>query len=235
MPNEANNSQRLYLQIADKLAQTIKNNEVGTGDRLPSERELSSRFNVSRQTVREALIALEVAGVVDIRLGSGVYVKTSSNQSTQQTLEDAPSPIEILEARKIFESQAASLAATRVTSKDIEDMEQIIREMLDFEKDKNIIAAEDADMRFHLAIAKASRNSVIYHTINWLWELRSKSKISQFYDDKVRTKGSQPDIKAHQLILDSLRRKDPSTAYSAMTLHLDTVQREFSEFSLDSD
>lgn len=228
-----NNNQRLYLQIADKLADNIKQEGLSSGDRLPSERELAASFDVSRQTVREALIALEVAGAVEIKLGSGVYVKAPSARSMQEVLEDAPSPTEILEARKIFESEASALAAIHITEPELAQLKKTLEQMQQHEASGDTLATEESDKQFHLLIAKATRNSAIVNTIKWLWDLRGKSKISQVFHNKVRSTGSHPSISDHQQIYDALARHDTKAAQAAMVMHLCRVLEEFSNYSLD--
>lgn len=234
MDSKQVNSPRLYLQIADRLADSIKEEGLSSGARLPSERELAASFDVSRQTVREALIALEVAGTVEIKLGSGVYVKAPSARSMQEVLEDAPSPTEILEARKIFESEAAALAATLITDSELAQLKGFLEQMQKHESAHDTLATEEADKQFHLLIAKATRNSAIFNTIKWLWDLRGKSKISQIFHNKVRSTGSHPNISEHQKIYDALADKDAKVAQAAMVMHLRQVLEEFASYSLDT-
>lgn len=233
MDSKQINSPRLYLQIADKLADNIKTDGLNSGARLPSERELAASFDVSRQTVREALIALEVAGTVEIKLGSGVYVKAPSARSMQEVLEDAPSPTEILEARKIFESEAAALAAQHITDSELAQLRNLLEQMQKHESDGDTMATEEADKQFHLLIAKATRNSAIFNTIKWLWDLRGKSKISQVFHNKVRSTGSHPIISVHQKIYYALENRDSKVAQAAMVMHLSQVLEEFSNYSME--
>lgn len=233
MAMDSNTSRRRYLQIADQLAATIRTEGMAAGDRLPSERDLASRFEVSRQTVREALIALEVAGVVEIRLGSGVYVQSPVATGARIEYEDAPGPLEILEARQIVETEAAALAAQRISNEELQKLQALLRLMQESEDERKIEEAESHDRKFHLVVAEASRNSAIASTVDWLWELRSKTEISRFFHHKVRSKGSQPNIDDHQQVLEALVRHDPKAARTAMSRHIERVLQEFSEFSLE--
>src|SRR5690606_13454138 len=94
---------RLYLHVADQLSAMIRSGELKIGQRLPSERDLAARFSVSRPTVREAIVTLEVMKLVEVRPGSGVYVREAVG-SRIEVPEDLPGPFEILEARKVLES-----------------------------------------------------------------------------------------------------------------------------------
>lgn len=229
---ETDTTRRRYLQIADQLARSIQSESMQAGDRLPSERELASRFDVSRQTVREALIALEVAGAVQIRLGSGVYVQTPGAAGTMPEYEDAPGPLEILEARKIFESEAAALAAERVGNEELQQLKERLRLMKEAANRGATEETENHDRKFHIAIAEASRNSAIATTVAYLWTLRSKSEISRFFHDKARKHGSKPNIDDHRAILKALTQRDPDAARTAMKNHIGRVYREFSDFKL---
>src|SRR6186997_2777327 len=104
---------RLYEQIAQQLAKSIADGKHEVGQRLPSERELAQTFGVSRPTVREAIIALELDGLVDVRLGSGVYVKNRRPPGGTESAKDI-GPFELLEARRIIEGEACALAALRI-------------------------------------------------------------------------------------------------------------------------
>lgn len=223
---------RRYLQIADQLGESIRTDGLDAGDRLPSERELASRFEVSRQTVREALVALEVAGIVEIRLGSGVYVRSAEAAREYPDYEDAPGPLEILEARRIFEGEAAALAAKRIGNEELQQLQGRFRLMMEAAARNDAEETEEYDRRFHLAIAEASRNSAIVTTVDYLWRLRSKSEISRFFHERARERGSMPNIDDHERILDALRQRSPDAAREAMRTHIGRVYDEFSRFSL---
>ena len=232
MSTEADTARRRYLQIADQLMESIRSEGMAPGDRLPSERDLASRFEVSRQTAREALIALEAAGVVEIRLGSGVYVQSTGNSGSAIEFEDAPGPLEILEARKIFESEAAALAAERISNEELQKLNVLIRLMSAGSDQRQSEDVEASDRKFHRVIAEASRNSAVVSMVDWLWELRSKSEISRFFHQKAREHGSRPNIDDHQQVLQALTRHDPQAAREAMRDHIARVYQEFSEYIL---
>ncbi len=232
MPAEPETARRRYLQIADQLANSIRIEGMSAGDRLPSERDLASRFDVSRQTVREALIALEVAGVIEIRLGSGVYVQSPGKSTTGIDYEDAPGPLEILEARKLIEGEAAALAAERISNEELQQLQVYVRLMEETSEERQTEETESNDRKFHLVIAEASRNSALVSTVDWLWELRSKSEISRFFHEKARESGSKPNIEDHKQIVMALTRHDSEAAREAMHAHIGRVYQEFSEFTL---
>ncbi|TQV85110.1 FadR family transcriptional regulator [Exilibacterium tricleocarpae] len=230
---ETDISRRRYQQIADRLADHIRTADMAAGDRLPSERDLASSFDVSRQTVREALIALEVAGVVEIRLGSGIYVKAPGATAATIVYEDAPGPLEILEARRTIERETAALAAQRISNEELQQLQVLLRLMEQSAAQQQTEEAEAHDGRFHIAVAKASRNSALASTVNWLWALRVKSDISRYFHQKVRARGSQPDIDDHLRVFEALARHNREAARDAMHDHIERVYQEFSEFSLE--
>lgn len=229
------NVQRIYLQIVDKLGNMIKSGEFKPGDRLPSERNLSEHFGVSRPPLREAIIALEVMGLVEVKPGSGVYVLDPVNAPNNTTLsEDLPGPFEILEARLLFETDAVSLAAERISNNELQLLSQLLKQLEALNEQTNTEEAEKVDQQFHLLIADSTRNSAISSTIRWLWELRNKSEISAEFHKKLRGAGSIPMASEHKEILSALMQRDPALARNAMEKHLSRVITDLTKYSLES-
>ena len=118
---------RLYQDLARRLIAELASGAYAVGDRLPAERELATQYNVSRPTVREAVIALEVQGLVEVRVGSGAYVKRLPGKN------DIPgfniTAFELTEARLLFEGEAAALAATQITPEGIAGLEALVEEI----------------------------------------------------------------------------------------------------------
>src|SRR5262250_1560056 len=112
MPIHSIEPRRLYRQIAEQIRALIRSGEFSAGSRLPPERDLARQLGVSRPSVREALIALEVEGLVEVRIGSGIYVLGPRANGEIATEVDATSgPFELLRARWIIEGECAALAA----------------------------------------------------------------------------------------------------------------------------
>lgn len=222
---------RLYIQIAEQLAEAISSGELAAGSRLPSERDLAARFDVSRPTIREALIALEVSELVEIRSGSGVYVAQQVNQGQRSLQTDEPGPFEILEARMLFESEAAALAAQRISPQELHALRGLLKTMSEL-RDGSVEQAESVDQQFHMVIAEASRNSAIATTVRWLWGLRNEAESSVVFHAILRRQGSRPIVEDHQQILDALQKHDSVAASKAMRSHLQRVIDQFSEYSL---
>jgi GntR family hexuronate regulon transcriptional repressor len=174
---------------------------------------------VSRPTIREAMIALEVQGLVEVSVGSGAYVKRLPGK------EDIPgfdvSAFELTEARMLFESEAAAMAATQTKDEELADLacrvEAIARE------NQTEGGTEEADREFHLAIAKATRNTAVYRAVEELWALRRSSPESVLLHAKARFANIKPVVDEHSAILDALRSRDPNAARKAMRMHLSAV------------
>ncbi len=212
--------QRLYLQVAQQLRALIDAGTFAVGARLPSERDLAQRFEVSRPTIREAMIALEIAGLVEVRSGSGVYVKARESQAS--LAEDAdPGPFEILEARKLIEGETCALAAQRISDAQLQQLSQLVEAIA--EENRQDTISEKADQQFHCLIAEAAGNSALTAAITWLWQLRNESEISTHFHQRLREEGDRPIVADHQKILDALRSRDPDASRQAMVEHLQRV------------
>ena len=210
---------RLYQDLARSLLEELASGRYPVGARLPAERELAATFNVSRPTVREAMIALEVQGLVEVRVGSGAYVRRLPGA------EDIPgfnvTAFELTEARLIFEGEAAALAASQITDEEIAEIARLVEAIAEENLQPN--GAERADRDFHLAIARATRNTAIYNAIEHLWELRSTSPEAALLHEKARTANIKPVVDEHTAVLTALRNRDPAAARAAMRAHLSQV------------
>jgi DNA-binding FadR family transcriptional regulator len=129
-------------------------------------------------------------------------------------------PFELLEARRAFEGEACAVAATRIRDKDIEDLESLVQE-IDFSGD--ILAAEDADRRFHIRIAEITGNSAMHAVVEMLWEARDRSPQYRFLTDKAHEARVVPREDEHAKILEALVSRDPAKARAAMRSHISGV------------
>lgn len=223
---------RLYLQIAEQIVFSIGQGKYPVGTRLPAERKLAETFEVSRPTIREAMIALEVSGTVEIRPGSGVYVIAVEASPALDVDGSLPGPFEILEARLHFEPEAAALASQRISHQEIFELRQLQRKMQEIEAE-DLSVAHDLDFRFHELIAIATRNSSIQQTISWLWALRRQSQLNATFDRLIRSRGATPIIDDHLKIIDAMQNRDATLAKRTMQQHIQRVINEFSEYALD--
>lgn len=210
---------RLYQDLARRIIAELNSGRYAPGDRLPAERELSAQFSVSRPTVREAMIALEVQGLVEVRIGSGAYVKRLPGKH------DIPgfniTAFELTEARLLFEGESAALAATQITAEGLAELERLVEEI--DRENQSSHGTEQADRAFHLAIAKATRNTAIFEAVERLWDLRAASPESALLHEKARHANIKPVVEEHTAVLNALRAHDPVAARAAMRSHLAAV------------
>lgn len=211
---------RLYQRVAEQLSAVINAGEYLPGSRLPAERKLAERFEVSRPTIREAIIALELAGYVAVRGGSGVYVCAGESNRLANTELDV-GPFDILEARILFEGEAAELAAKKITDEELVEVRQALSDMIAENEGESL--SEEADEHFHMLIAQATKNDAIVSVCSHLWALRNSSPVSARILERVRQAGSRARIEEHSTILETLEARDSAAARTAMREHLNGV------------
>jgi DNA-binding FadR family transcriptional regulator len=222
---------RLYQSVARRIAAIIRANDHDPGWRVPSERELAEQLQVSRPVIREALIALEMRGVVEVRGRSGIVVLPSMGcQVNFEPLgaDIGPGPFEMLEARLAIEPGTAALAAERVTQYDIALLEECIAQM--HREPDEAFWADGADQTFHLAVARMTGNAVIVNMIETLWVQRQQSPMWHRLIAHIEARNVRPLwIGDHHAILAALRLRNSQAAYKAMSRHIRNVIAEFSE------
>lgn len=214
---------RLYRVVADRIAQLIRDEGILPGSRLPSERDLSTKLSVSRASLREALIALELGGIIEVRGGSGVYVCEA--QSGSDLPEAGPGPFEVLSARRLIEAEIAAIAARVATDGALDAILKAVEEMEAHHANKT--TNEQADRNFHLAIARATGNGALVGTMEYLWNQRGRlwHKLKEhFQTEELR----QETLKDHRRIFEAIAAQDPAAARRAMRAHLERVTRTFS-------
>ncbi|MEJ0059869.1 MAG: FadR/GntR family transcriptional regulator [Terricaulis sp.] len=215
----SHNNRKLYQNVADTIIARIGNGTYSLGRRLPSERDLAEEMQVSRPTIREAMIALEIRGLVVARHGSGIYVAETLPAEANDTELDI-GPFELIEARRLFEGEAVALAASTISDAEIAKLELLVGEM---DTNRDSAVGERADGDFHVVIAEATRNSVIANVIENLWELRYKSPLCVDIFARGKLGGVQQPVLDHKFILGALIDRDPKAAREAMHAHLDHV------------
>jgi DNA-binding FadR family transcriptional regulator len=207
---------RLYTGVLNKMLSLIDSGEFPVGGRLPPERELAERFNVSRPTIREAIIALEVLNRVQVKTGSGIYV-LERHSSGVNDIENI-SPWELTESRALIEGEAAALAATHITDEELRQLEDSLHEMSD-ENALGELAEGDADKKFHRIIAQATRNAMLVSVIENMWYVRNNApEVSRAYRAICEQDGTKR-VEEHREIFQALSRRDPKAARAAMHQH----------------
>ena len=212
---------RLYAQVAQTLAAQIASGVYAVGGRLPSERDIAAATGASRPTVREAILALELDGLVEVRTGSGVYVAARLPVKTEADTTDF-GPFEILEARLMIEGEACGLAATLIDDAGVDALAAMV-EAMERANERDVACSEEIDRRFHLGIAEATQNSALIATIDMLWTARMRSPQYRLLSQKVRRAGVKPRAGEHEAIIAALRLRDPDAARAAMRDHLRRV------------
>lgn len=227
MPLQAVENRRLYRQIADQIAALIEGGEYAAGARLPPERDLAQQLGVSRPSVREALIALEVGGYVEVRVGSGVYVLGSrTTPKLDEALPEDSGPFELIKARWLIEAECAALAAKHGTRAQVRAIEEALQDM-ETAREKNVVPLT-ADRQFHLRIAEASGNSALALVVRTLWDQRTGPlflRLEHHYDTPALWSVA---IREHRDIVAAIAGKDPAAARAAMRTHMNHAAKRFS-------
>ncbi|MGU3316092.1 FadR/GntR family transcriptional regulator [Sphingomonas sp. M6A6_1c] len=207
---------RYYQHVANKILQQLRSGCYSVGDRLPAERDLAVEYDSSRSIVREALISLEVQGFVDVRVGSGTFVRRLPNvDSLPQASEHI---YELTQARMMIEGEAAALAATCITSQEVNQLEDLVA--LTSIEGVRSKATEVADRDFHLGIASATRNIIVKKMVADLWNSRLVSQGFSYLDLHNSDSNHYTLDFEHRTILDSLKLRDSAKARTAMRNHL---------------
>jgi DNA-binding FadR family transcriptional regulator len=229
MPLQTVEPQRLYRQIAEQLRALIARGEFDVGARLPAERDLAKQLGVSRPSVREALIALEVEGWVEVRTGSGVYVLDRGQHLNGAGVKVPPTewgPLELIRARRVIEGEIASLAAQHAKRKHMTAIAQAIQGMKE-DADRGI-APLAGDRAFHTAIAQACDNVVLLETVQTFWDARRGPLFERLGDHFESVPSWRMAIAEHEAVLDAIRAHDPQAARTAMQQHMDKSHSRFS-------
>ncbi|WP_310259107.1 FadR/GntR family transcriptional regulator [Roseateles saccharophilus] len=217
--HRASESRRQYQLVADRIRALIDEEELEAGARLPAERELALQLGVSRPSLREALIALEIDGRVEIRGGSGVYVcalPAGAGDAATSTLGE--SPAELMQARVVLEGAVITLAAARVTKAGLQRVEEALAAMR--EEHASGRKPVDADRRFHLSIAEMAGNSVLVDMVGTLFDGRHDPIAARMSGQVESTHTWQAAVGEHEAIYRALEARNPQAAAAAMCSHL---------------
>ncbi|CUU26029.1 GntR family transcriptional regulator (plasmid) [Duffyella gerundensis] len=249
MPIKKLENPRIYRQIADQLKQLIDNNEFPPGSRLPAERELASQLQVSRASVREALIALEVIGLVDVRVGNGVIVRQQPGASSREPVMSQAGrnqwtdvddelnieldftaelpPFSLLQTRRLIEPETAALAARNASDEELAAIRQAYEQ--NCRDNRQGSATHPGDRLFHIRIAQASGNPayafIIAHLLGHRYGTMFRS-LQQHYTPQDMPHRSESE---HLEILTALEARDSRAAKKAMKEHLDAVINIFGQ------
>jgi GntR family transcriptional repressor for pyruvate dehydrogenase complex len=218
---------RLYQRIAESIADLIDAGEFAPGDRLPAERDLARKLGVSRASLREALSALELDGYVEIRVGSGVYVRPRRSSRKRAALKgrvDEVSPFDTLRARRLIEAETAALAARHASAEQVKAIEAAFARLAaDMRAEK---ARSEGDRLFHVRIAEAAGNTALAAIVRDLWAAWHQPLNARLESLFVTMQRRRDNIGEHRRILDAIRTRDPAAARAAMRSHLIHAERQ---------
>jgi GntR family transcriptional repressor for pyruvate dehydrogenase complex len=217
---------RLYEQIVQQIEDSILSGALKAGEQLPSERELATRFAVSRTAVREAVRALSEKGLVEAYTGRGTFVTDGTSRVIRQSLDrmikigQPEGSTQLVELREIFEPEISALAALRVEEQHLVSMRDAIAIM-----DRNISKPEafiEADLDFHLALAEAAGNPIVLSLLDSIVELLREQRMRIFSTGGGPVRGQEH----HKKILKAIEKRNPSLARNSMRAHLQQVRED---------
>lgn len=221
---------RLYVAVASRIAEHIRDTPLAPGAALPAERDLAKQFKVSRTTVREAMIALETAGLVEVRVGDGTYVGSRLAPGTLLPWEAdgdfGPGPHEQFRVRSVIECAAAADAALNITDAELAELKRLLDVMSrDLEGD----ASENGRAEFHELIAKASRNSILLRLIREFWVMRSGDMWRTVRERVVRPEHHVQALHDRIDIYEALCKRDRIGAEAAMRCLMGRIRKRYFE------
>ena len=205
---------RLFWRIVESIENAIDTGEYPIGSRLPPERELAEKYNVSRPTIREAIIALEVREKVEVKLSSGVYVIDNKNISKEKNIINS---FELTQARALIEGEISALAANIITDEELKSLQATLNMM------ENGEYIEEADKLFHQIIAYSTKNTVLIRSFSTLWSYRTANKA--IIDDyaAVCSTDNKKTMAEHSAIYNALVARNAAEARLAMHKHFNRL------------
>jgi GntR family transcriptional regulator, transcriptional repressor for pyruvate dehydrogenase complex len=218
----------LTADVCRKMVTHLIRGDWSVGERIPPERELCLQLGVGRASLREALKALEIMGMIETRLGDGTYVCPRSEflsrpllwAITGSALSEAH---ELVEARCLIEMGTAAFAAERATPEDLKEIGNYLDRM---EASLNDLTAfEEADIGFHLAVGRAAHNQILHNAL-----LLIRNLMQKWIDEALRQPGvASKALDQHKQIFLAIAKRNPELTKAAMRQHLDVMARHFQE------
>lgn len=221
---------KVYEQVIEQIKGMIVDGTLKKGDKLPSERDLVEQLQVSRTSIREALRAMEIIGLIDCKQGGGNFVREDFKNNLFEPLSimfmlEKGNPIEIIEVRKIIEVETAVLAAERITQEELDSLRLIVEGL---KQSTNEEEAVKIDKRFHYEIARASKNKLIITILNAISSLIDAyikdARMKILLEEENRTLLSNQ----HEKVYIALKNHNSAEAAEAMRQHLDFANKYMS-------
>ena len=222
-------TKKVYMKIVEQVRDLIKEGKLKPRDKLPPEQVLAEKFGTSRPSVREALSALEILGITESRGGKGNFIKdnldTPLYEQKFRELEEEESPFELLEARKAVETEIVDLAAKKATKEDIDAIYESLYKMEGAVS--NIPKMMELDREFHMSIAKAAHNNLLFSMMTYLNDLLNERLWINMKEKTWNLPGySQKYLKEHTEIFNAIKNKDSKNARKQMYHHLAGVEKD---------
>ncbi len=219
---------KLYEEVIQRIEEMIKTNQMQPGDKLQSEKELAAYFGVSRMAIREALSALQAAGLLEVKHGSGIFIRNVNekltNPLTLRLLTDKENLLNILELRKGLETEGAFLAALRADAADLSRLHECLEDM--GKEIKNGGSAAQEDFKFHCALMKATHNPVYSNVFDTISNVFYEGLLSSHEYFRVNQGPRLVVLDEHRLIYEAVKNKQPEKAREAMRKHLENVEEK---------
>jgi DNA-binding FadR family transcriptional regulator len=211
-----------YEHVADRIVADIRAGRLAPGDRLPSERDLARRLEVGRASVREAIAALQVAGMIETRPGSGSFVAAHAAERTREAHDSSPS--DLLEARALLEPAVARLAAQR--RRPDGEAEALLTEMERAAVEQDLAGWNDCDRRFHRRIAALTGNPVLLELADHVATVMDQPLWQRLRDDSIAVPGRTTiHLAEHRMIYEAIAEGDADAAALYATQHIRRVRR----------
>ena len=222
-------TKKVYMKIVEQIRDLIKEGKLKPGDKLPPEQTLAEKFGTSRPSVREALSALEILGITESRGGKGNFIKDNLNSPLYEQkfreLEEEESPFEILEARKAVETEIAGLTAKKATREEIATIKGSLNKMKSAMA--NIPEIMEFDREFHINIARAAHNNLLFSMMTYLVDLLKEELWINLKEKSWSIPGRpQEYLEEHIEIFNAIKNKDSKDARKRMYDHLAGVEKD---------
>jgi DNA-binding FadR family transcriptional regulator len=222
---------RRYQEVAARISRYIAERKLEPGARLPGEIDLAKVCGVSRPTIREAMVALEIAGELEIRSGSGAYVREAVNPMSL-VLDSGPGPFELLRARILIEGEVAADAALYASAGDITKIEKTLQQMRKLVQAKT--NAQVSDRQFHVAIGEAAKNSVLTSIVDGLWAGMFAPMYHRLSQRAGLDQHQAAALEDHEEIFAAIAARNPNEARRAMRRHLHHVEEHLTSDDVPS-
>ncbi|KYG33144.1 FadR/GntR family transcriptional regulator [Alkalihalobacillus trypoxylicola] len=222
-------AKKIYEMIAEQITDEIKNGQLQAGDRLDSVQQLATKYQVGRSAIREALSALRAVGLIEIRQGEGSFVKKIEHDLAKMILPsvdllEKKDLKQLFEIRKMIETGAAKIAAEKRTEEDLERFEQVLQEMRQALGDGKL--GEIADIQFHQAIVKATKNEMLQSLLETISETMKaamqEARMTYLYGDQEKLTALYNE---HKKIYEAIKERNEEKAFQSMMDHILGVEK----------